>query len=88
MRADDGAFVSYAELLRVPAVPAPPDEPAATVAEPARPAPEYEDVLRDIRLFRARLADALEAACAALEPDDAAEARLALRLAAVLDAVR
>jgi hypothetical protein len=87
--AADDSFVSFAALLRVPPEPpapaeAPPDDVVTAVAEPV----EYADVLRDLRVFRARLADALEAACAALDPADAAEARLGVRLAAVLDALR
>jgi flagellar biosynthesis/type III secretory pathway protein FliH len=67
--AADGTFVSFAQLLRPePAcdeiVPVRDDEspdgaPLAAVALPA----ESAELARDVRLFRARLADAFEAAC-------------------------
>jgi Flagellar assembly protein FliH len=61
--AADGAFVSLAQLLR----PGPAPEavvPLATVELPApAPLPEVADLARDVRVFRARLADAFDAAC-------------------------
>jgi hypothetical protein len=64
--AADGAFVSLAQLLRpepapeivAPLVPVPLPAPA--------PLPELADVARDVRVFRARLADAFDVACDAL----------------------
>lgn len=86
----DGAFVPLATFLRVPPEsPAPPEQAACAVAEAAQPTAEYAEVLRDIRLFRARLADALEAACAALEAAGGApDPALGVRLAAVLEVMR
>jgi len=61
----DGAFVSLAQLLRPAAVPAGEDVPAA-VATPAAtlplPAPGVAELAREVRVFRARLADAFDAA--------------------------
>lgn len=64
MPAAEGAFVALAAYLRPPPddVPAPLPEPV--VVAPA-PAPDAE-LLRDVRLFRARLADAFDAARATL----------------------
>jgi len=66
--AADDAFVPLADWLARAALPAlPPDDVA--VPDPPRPAlpePDVAELLRDVRLFRARLADALEAACDAL----------------------
>jgi Flagellar assembly protein FliH len=64
--AADGAFVSLAQLLR----PDPAPEivaPLATVQPPVpAPLPEVADLARDVRVFRARLADAFDVACDAL----------------------
>lgn len=69
MPAADGAFVSLAQLLR----PEPVSEdavPAIAVGTPAAPAPlpfpDVAELARDVRVFRARLADAFDAARDAL----------------------
>jgi flagellar biosynthesis/type III secretory pathway protein FliH len=67
VRAADGAFVSLADLLR----PEPGRENVAPavvtlpVAMPA-PLPDAAELAREVRVFRARLADAFDAACDAL----------------------
>jgi flagellar biosynthesis/type III secretory pathway protein FliH len=74
-------FVPLADLLRAPAPlePAPPAAPvvAATEESPPRPdagaANEIAAALRDARLFRARLADAFDAAAARLVRELAAD---------------
>jgi len=66
--AADDAFVPLADWLARAALPAPPPDDVA-VSEPlppAQPEPDVAELLRDVRLFRARLADALEAARDAL----------------------
>jgi hypothetical protein len=66
--AADGAFVSLAQLLR----PEPASESVAPpIASPvtipvSAPLPDVVELARDVRVFRARLADALDAACDAL----------------------
>jgi hypothetical protein len=61
--ADDGAFVPLARLLRAeqPREDAPP--PPAVVPEPA-PVRDLSERARDLRLMRARLADAFDAGLA------------------------
>ena len=67
MPAADGAFVSLAQVLR-----APPVDDAPVVVASAGPAlapvpvPDLTELARDVRLFRARLGDAFDAACDAL----------------------
>ena len=69
MPAADGTFVSLAQMLRpepvVDAQPAPVVEYAPPAPTPAPPADAVE-LARDVRVFRARLADAFDAACATL----------------------
>jgi hypothetical protein len=61
--AADGTFVPLAQFLR--ADPDPTCEPVATAA-PAPPAPvDFADLARDVRVFRAQLADAFDAGLAA-----------------------
>ncbi len=68
MRAADDVFVALAQVL----APDPPPEPADVVAPevPLVPVPVVvdlrDDVAREVRVFRARLADAFEAARASL----------------------
>ncbi len=89
MPAADDAFVSFAQLLRA--------APEATVAEeppaddaPAEPQPparaDGADFARDVRVFRARLADAFDASC---DPalGKAARAALGREIDAVLAAL-
>jgi hypothetical protein len=66
--AADEAFVPFAQLLRaVPEAIAPEVTPAADVnASPEAQTQPHEsdaDLARDVRLFRARLADAFDASC-------------------------
>jgi len=63
----DERFIPLAELLRPPVVPQSPPPPPLTpavredvVCAEATPA-AHDDLLRDVRLFRARLADAFDA---------------------------
>ncbi len=71
MPAADGEFVPLAQLLRAGLATdvvldvAAPLPPAAPVSEPV-PLPEIAGLARDVRVFRACLADAFEAAAAAL----------------------
>jgi len=66
--ADECAFVPLALRLRAAAAPSAAESPraAAPPAAPASPLPDMVELARDLRLFRARLADAFEAARAAL----------------------
>jgi flagellar biosynthesis/type III secretory pathway protein FliH len=67
--AADGVFVSLAQLLRPPPACAelvPPVTVFATPAPQPLALPEAAELARDVRLFRARLADAFEGACDAL----------------------
>jgi hypothetical protein len=63
--AADDAFVSFAQLLRAaPEAIAPDVPPAASVApEPKPPPADDVDLARDLRVCRARLADAFDASC-------------------------
>jgi hypothetical protein len=65
--AADSAFVSLADLLRPQATRENVAPPVVTlpVAMPA-PLPDVVELARDVRVFRARLADAFDAACDAL----------------------
>jgi hypothetical protein len=64
--AADGAFVSLAQLLRPQAASESIVPPvAASVTEPAPPL-DVVELARDVRVFRARLADAFDTACDAL----------------------
>lgn len=75
---DDRRFVPLARWLRGPSVedgalsvPALPELTTETppVEPPQAPQRELAEVLREVRVFRAQLADAFEAACAALIPE-------------------
>jgi hypothetical protein len=64
--AADEAFVSFAQLLRttpeaIAAEVVPPESSAP--AEPEPPRKSDPDFARDVRVFRARLADAFDASC-------------------------
>lgn len=60
---DEEAFEPLAAwLVRTNASPSPAAEPEPPAALPPPPPPELGELLRDVRLFRARLADALESA--------------------------
>jgi flagellar biosynthesis/type III secretory pathway protein FliH len=65
----DGAFVPLAQFLRAEPV-GDDDAPPAVVCAPPAPEPsppaDIAELARDVRLFRARLADAFDAARAAL----------------------
>jgi len=81
--AAEGAFVSFAQLLR--AAPPPPEATASPEPEPPQRANDA-DFARDVRVFRARLADAFDASCdAAL--GKSARAALAREIDAVLAAL-
>jgi hypothetical protein len=79
VRAADDTFISFARLLHAPPddgiAPESPDTPAASLPVPPQTPPRSADAERDVRLFRARLADAFalareqllrEIACAVL----------------------
>ena len=69
MPAADVGFVSLADLLSREAAPEAVPAAALVAASPVAPSAELPDLvalLRDVRLFRARLADALDAAREAL----------------------
>jgi hypothetical protein len=59
--AHDDGFVSLAELLARDAIPASLPEPVMVATAVVEDVPDRTALLRDIRLFRARLADALDA---------------------------
>jgi hypothetical protein len=67
--AADGAFISLAQLLRGEPVRDAVALPAVVCAAPAPeplPVPDVADLARDVRVFRARLADAFTVSCDAL----------------------
>lgn len=66
MHAADEGFVSVAELLARDAIPVPPAVVPDVALPVAEEIPDRAELLRDIRLFRARLADALDTARDAL----------------------
>lgn len=88
MPAADDAFVSFAQLLRAAPEVIVPDVPPP---EPEPPPANDADLARDLRVFRARLADAFDASC---DPSLGKSARTALGreidavLAALLERVQ
>jgi hypothetical protein len=83
--AADDAFVSFAQLLRAAPEAIVPDEPPPAASAPPEPEPPRAndpDFARDVRVFRARLADAFDASC---DPSLGKSARAAL--AREIDAV-
>ena len=94
MPAADDAFVSFAQLLRAAPDAIAPDLPPPAVIvspEPEPPSANDADLARDVRVFRARLADAFDASC---DPSLGKSARAALGreidavLAALLERVQ
>jgi hypothetical protein len=87
--AADDAFVPFAQLLRAApetaVVDVPPPE-ADAPPEPPPPRANDEDYARDLRVFRARLADAFDASCDA-SLGKSARATLAREIDAVLAAL-
>ena len=64
MPAADDAFVSFAQLLRVaPEAIAPEAAPPEEVSAPPEARAYDAKFARDVRVFRARLADAFDASC-------------------------
>jgi hypothetical protein len=64
--AADGAFVSLVQLLRPEHTPEIVAPPAAVQSTEPAPLPDVAELARDVRVFRARLADAFDVAGDAL----------------------
>jgi len=86
--AADDAFVSFAQLLRVAPEAIVADAPPSEASAPPQPEPRVNDAefARDVRVFRARLADAFDASCDA-SLGKAARTALAREIDAVLAAL-
>ena len=89
MPAADDAFVPFAQLLRAAPEAIVVDVPPPEVSAPPEPPPARAsdaDYARDLRIFRARLADAFDASCDA-SLGKSARATLAREIDAVLAAL-